>query len=80
MLSKFKLILYMLYINIYSLLRFNYVMDCKESVWILTNVSNIIIEKKLITLFSLKKIDVVITKSIFTEKILYMCKMFSCYL
>lgn len=58
----------MLYINIYSLLRFNYVMDCKESVWILTNVSNTIIEKKLITLFSLKKPDIVITKSIFTEK------------
>lgn len=69
MLSKFKLILYMLYINIYSLLRFNYVMDCKESVWILTNVSNTIIEKKLVTLFSLRKTDIVLTKSIFTEKI-----------
>lgn len=32
-------------------MRFNYVMDCKEFVWILTNASNTIIEKKIISVF-----------------------------
>lgn len=36
-------------------MRFNYVMDCKEFVWILTNASNTIIEKKLISVFFKKK-------------------------
>lgn len=45
-------------------------MDCKEFVWILTNASNTIIEKKLISLFSFfkKKQHIVKSKFIFTEK------------
>lgn len=45
-------------------------MDCKEFVWILTNASNTIIEKKLISVFFKKKKNwhIVISKFIFTEK------------
>lgn len=60
-------------------------MDCKEFVWILTNASNTIIEKKIISVFfktkKKQKTDTLLyPNSFLLKKILYMCKMFSCYL
>lgn len=49
-------------------MRFNYVMDCKEFVWILTNVSNTIIEKKLISLFPFLKPDTLLYPNSFLLK------------